>query len=180
MHVENSSGGNSHTFTFVGFNATNEELGLCSINFYYIPCNVSKDMDDSAIQEDFYRNTLLDPDLDDVSAGIVFASAKDPQYAAVTMPGKSTAFVFLEAKDTDFLHLSFICSQKKMYRQHYVRELVKDIRIDPRHTMRQKNLAACEIEPKKWVASKNPFMFCYPERSAPASTVVYLVSRKYV
>jgi all-trans-retinol 13,14-reductase len=103
-HVKNSSGGISHTFTFVGFNATNEELGLRSSSFYYIPCNVSKDMDASAIQ-DFYRNTLLDPDVEDVSAGIVFASAKDPRYAEMTMPGKSTAIIFSEAKDTDFLDL---------------------------------------------------------------------------
>jgi all-trans-retinol 13,14-reductase len=103
-HVELSSGGISHVFTFVGFNATNEELGLRSSSFYYIPCNVSKDMDASEIQ-DFYRSTLLDPNVQDVSAGIVFASAKDPNYANVVMPGKSTAIIFSEAKDDDFLNL---------------------------------------------------------------------------
>jgi all-trans-retinol 13,14-reductase len=103
-HVKKSSGGISHVFTFVGFNATNEELGLRSSSFYYIPCNVSKDMDASEIQ-DFYRDTLLDPNVEDVSAGIVFASAKDPHYSEVVMPGKSTAIIFSEAKDDDFLSL---------------------------------------------------------------------------
>lgn len=79
-HVKKSSGGISHTFTFVGFNASCEELGLRSSSYYYIPCNATRDMDASAIQ-DFYRDTLLDPNVLDVSAGIVFASAKDPMYA---------------------------------------------------------------------------------------------------
>ena len=61
-------------------------------------------MDASAIQ-DFYRDTLLDPGVMDVSAGIVFASAKDPKYSSITMPGKSTAIIFSEAKDEDFLNL---------------------------------------------------------------------------
>lgn len=103
-HVKQSSGGISHVFTFVGFNTTNEELGLRSSSFYYIPCNVSKDMDASEIQ-DFYRSTLLDPEVKDVSAGIVFASAKDPHYSEIVMPGKSTAIIFSEAKDDDFLSL---------------------------------------------------------------------------
>jgi len=104
-HVERSSGGISHVFMFVGFNATNEELGLRSSSYYYIPCNASdQDLDASAIQ-DFYRDTLLDPNVEDVSAGIVFASAKDPKYSAISMPGKSTAIVFSEAKNEDFLAL---------------------------------------------------------------------------
>ena len=103
-HVKLSSGGISHVFAFVGFNATNEELGLRSSSFYYIPCNVSTDMDASEIQ-DFYRDTLLDPNVEDVSAGIVFASAKDPHYSNVVMPGKSTAIIFSEAKGDDFLRL---------------------------------------------------------------------------
>ena len=52
-HIVASSGGISHTFTFVGFNATSEELGLRSSSYYYIPCNATRDMDASAIQ-DFY------------------------------------------------------------------------------------------------------------------------------
>lgn len=103
-HVMKSSGGISHTFTFVGLNATCEELGLRSSSYYYIPCNASEDMDASVIQ-DFYRDTLLDPTVMDVSAGIVFASAKDPMYSNITMPGKSTAIIFSEAKEQDFLSL---------------------------------------------------------------------------
>ena len=102
--VNRVSGGISHVFTFVGFNATNEELGLRSCSFYYIPCNVSRSMDASKIQ-DFYRATLLDPHVEDVSAGIVFASAKDPYYSSLIMPGKSTAIIFSEARDADFLGL---------------------------------------------------------------------------
>lgn len=103
-HVRKSSGGISHVFTFVGFNATNEELGLRSSSFYYIPCNVSRDMNATEIQE-FYRSTLLDPAVKDVSAGIVFASAKDPHYSEVVMPGRSTAIIFSEAREEDFLGL---------------------------------------------------------------------------
>lgn len=100
--VNRVSGGISHVFTFVGFNATNEELGLRSCSFYYIPCNVSSSMNASEIQ-DFFRDTLLDPHVEDVSVGIVFASAKDPFYSSQIMPGKSTAIIFSEAKDSDFL-----------------------------------------------------------------------------
>jgi len=103
-HVMKSSGGIGHTFTFVGFNASCEELGLRSSSYYYIPCNATKDMDASAIHE-FYRTTLLDPNVLDVSAGIVFASAKDPMYANMTMPGKSTAIIFSEAQSEEFLDL---------------------------------------------------------------------------
>ena len=60
---------------------------------------------DAAEIQDFYRDTLLDPNVEDVSAGIVFASAKDPYYYSQVMPGKSTAIIFSEAKDTDFLGL---------------------------------------------------------------------------
>ncbi|CAB9514654.1 Putative all-trans-retinol 13,14-reductase [Seminavis robusta] len=101
--VEESSGGISHVFTFVGLNASFEELGLKSSSYYYIPWNTTdQNMDATAIQ-DFYRDTLLDPDVLDVSAGIVFASAKDPTYSEVVMPGKSTVIVFSEAKNEDFL-----------------------------------------------------------------------------
>ena len=58
-------------------------------------------MDATEIQ-DFYRNTLLDPTVEDVSAGIVFASAKDPIYSREVMPGKSTVIIFSEAKTDDF------------------------------------------------------------------------------
>ncbi|CAM9511064.1 unnamed protein product, partial [Heterosigma akashiwo] len=102
--VQQHSGGISHAFLFVGLNASAEELGLRSSSFYYIPCNTSEDMNASAIQ-DFYRDTLLDPTVEDVSAGIVFVSAKDPAYSARTMPGKATAVVFSEAHVEDFLPL---------------------------------------------------------------------------
>jgi hypothetical protein len=57
--VNASSGGISHVFTFVGLDASHEELGLRSSSFYYIPWNETnkQGMDASAIQ-DFYRNTL--------------------------------------------------------------------------------------------------------------------------
>lgn len=101
--VNASSEGISHVFTFVGLNASHDELGLRSSSFYYIPWNeTNKGMDASAIQ-DFYRNTLLDPSVRDVSAGIVFASAKDPEYCSSVMPGKSTVIIFSEAKVEDFL-----------------------------------------------------------------------------
>jgi all-trans-retinol 13,14-reductase len=102
--VLKSSGGISHVFTFVGLNATQEELGLRSSSFYYIPCNTtnSKDWDATAIQE-YYRDTLLDPTVEDLSAGIVFCTAKDPYYSSVVMPGKSTVIIFSEARDEDFL-----------------------------------------------------------------------------
>ena len=58
-------------------------------------------MDATAIQ-DYYRETLLDPDVLDVSAGMVFCTAKDPDYSATTMPGRSTAIVFSEAQAEDF------------------------------------------------------------------------------
>ena len=104
--VEQSSGGISHVFCFVGLNATNEELNLKSSSYYYIPWNDTDDttgidMDATEIQ-DFYRNTLLDPTVEDVSAGIVFASAKDPIYSREVMPGKSTVIIFSEAKTDDF------------------------------------------------------------------------------
>jgi all-trans-retinol 13,14-reductase len=58
-------------------------------------------MDATAIQ-DYYRDTLLDPNVLDVSAGMVFCSAKDPIYSAHTMPNRSTVIVFSEARDSDF------------------------------------------------------------------------------
>jgi hypothetical protein len=79
---------------FVGLNASADERGLRSSSFYYIPWKVkawtipwnetNKDMDSSAIQ-DFYRTTLLDPNVREVSAGIVFTSAKDPESCSSIM-----------------------------------------------------------------------------------------------
>jgi hypothetical protein len=101
--VEASSGGISHIFLFVGLNASHEELNLRPSSFYYIPWNeTNRDMDAGAIQ-DYYWETLLDPNVQDVSAGIVFASAKDPEYASTVMPGKSTVIVFSEARQEDFV-----------------------------------------------------------------------------
>jgi all-trans-retinol 13,14-reductase len=100
--VEECSGGISHVFLFIGLNASTEELKLRSSSFYYIPWNeTDASMDATGIQE-FYRNTLLDPTIMDVSAGMVFCTAKDPEYSAVTMPGKSTVIVFSEARASDF------------------------------------------------------------------------------
>lgn len=100
--VQSSSGGISHVFAFVGLNASTEELGLRSSSFYYIPWNeTNSNMDATAIQ-DYYRDTLLDPTVLDVSAGMVFCTAKDPHYSAITMPGKSTVIIFSEARAEDF------------------------------------------------------------------------------
>ena len=98
-----SSGAISHVFAFVGMNASTEELKLQSSSFYYIPWNETNatELDATAIQE-FYRNTLLDPSVLDVSAGMVFCTAKDPVYSETTMPGLSTAIVFSEARAKDF------------------------------------------------------------------------------
>ena len=101
--IEAASGGISHVFTFVGLNASNEQLGLRSSSFYYIPWNeTNRDMNATKIQ-DYYRDTLLDPNVLDVSAGIVFASAKDPIYSSMVMPNKSTVIIFSEAKAEDFM-----------------------------------------------------------------------------
>jgi len=99
--LRKATGGISHVFTFLGFNANHDELGLRSSSYYYIPCNSTTDMDASAIQQ-FYRDTLLDPNVPHLSASIVFASAKDPYYSSLTMPHKSTAIIFSEPRDTDF------------------------------------------------------------------------------
>jgi len=104
--VDESSGGISHVFTFVGLNASFEELGLKSSSFYYIPWNTTDSTMDATEIQDYYRATLLDPTVMDVSAGIVFASAKDPIYSADVMPNKSTVIVFSEAKDEDFFRFS--------------------------------------------------------------------------
>jgi all-trans-retinol 13,14-reductase len=101
--VQKSSGGISHVFTFVGLNASSEELGLKSSSYYYIPWNTTDHSMDATEIQDFYRDSLLDPSVLDVSAGIVFASAKDPTYAAAVMPGKSTVIIFSEAKKQDFI-----------------------------------------------------------------------------
>jgi all-trans-retinol 13,14-reductase len=100
--VEASSGGISHVFAFVGLNASTDELKLRSSSFYYIPWNeTNKSMNATEIQE-FYRDSLLDPNVLDVSAGMVFCTAKDPVYSQATMPGRSTAIVFSEARAEDF------------------------------------------------------------------------------
>lgn len=92
----------SHCFGFVGLNASAEELGLRSSSFYYLPWNkTDTDMDATYIQ-DYYRDTLLDPNVLDVSAGWVFVTAKDPYYSNITMPGKTTVVMFSEAKTEDF------------------------------------------------------------------------------
>jgi len=102
LAVEKSSGGISHVFAFVGLNASTDDLGLQSSSFYYIPWNeTDSSMDATAIQ-DYYRETLLDPNVLDVSAGMVFCSAKDPVYSAATIPGRSTVVVFSEAQAEDF------------------------------------------------------------------------------
>ena len=100
--VERSSGGISHVFAFVGLNASTEALDLQSSSFYYIPWNdTNASMDATAIQ-DYYRDTLLDPSVQDVSAGMVFCTAKDPEYSATTMPNRSTVIIFSEAQAQDF------------------------------------------------------------------------------
>jgi len=100
--IEALSGGISHVFLFVGLNASTEELRLQSSSFYYIPWNsTTAEMNATAIQ-DYYRNTLLDPNVLDVSAGMVFCTAKDPVYSAATMPNKSTVIVFSEARAEHF------------------------------------------------------------------------------
>lgn len=100
--VEDSSGGISHVFAFVGLNASTDDLGLRSSSFYYIPWNETlPSMDATAIQ-DYYRETLLDPNVLDVSAGMVFCTAKDPEYSRMTMPDRSTVIVFSEAQAEDF------------------------------------------------------------------------------
>ena len=100
--VEHSSGGISHVFAFVGLNASSEELNLQSSSFYYIPWNSTDTyMDATAIQE-YYRDTLLDPNVLDISAGVVFCTAKDPVYSSLTMPSRSTAIIFSEARAKDF------------------------------------------------------------------------------
>jgi all-trans-retinol 13,14-reductase len=100
--VEASSGGISHVFAFVGLNASTSDLKLRSSSFYYIPWNeTNTSMNATEIQE-YYRDTLLDPNVLDVSAGMVFCTAKDPVYSEATMPGRSTAIVFSEARAQDF------------------------------------------------------------------------------
>ena len=58
-------------------------------------------MDATAIQ-DYYRDTLLDPNVLDVSAGMVFCTAKDPDYSAIAIPNRSTVIVFSEAQAEHF------------------------------------------------------------------------------
>lgn len=116
--VEHSSGGISHVFTFVGLNASYEELGLKSSSFYYIPWNVTNENMDATEIQDFYRDTLLDPTIMDVSAGIVFASAKDPTYSNITMPNKSTVIIFSEARDKDFLQFTDLADEGETNHNH--------------------------------------------------------------
>jgi hypothetical protein len=103
--VEECSGGISHVFLFVGLNASTEDLMLRSSSFYYIPWNETDPSMDATGIQDFCRDTLLDPTVMDVSAGMVFCTAKDPEYSAVTMPGKNTVIVFSEARASDFVAL---------------------------------------------------------------------------
>lgn len=100
--VEENSGGISHVFLFVGLNASSSELKLQSSSFYYIPWNETDESMDATAIQDYYRDTLLDPNVLDVSAGMVFVTAKDPVYSETTMPGKSTVIVFSEARAEDF------------------------------------------------------------------------------
>jgi len=102
LAVEQSSGGISHVFAFVGLNASTDDLGLQSSSFYYIPWNETEPSMDATAIQDYYRDTLLDPNVLDVSAGMVFCTAKDPDYSATTMPGRSTVIVFSEAQAQDF------------------------------------------------------------------------------
>ena len=115
--VQDSSGGISHVFAFVGLNASADELQLQSSSFYYIPWNdTNRDMDATVIQE-YYRNTLLDSTVQDVSAGMVFCTAKDPVYSAIAMPQRSTAIVFSEARASDFdMYLEETPNNGKMIR----------------------------------------------------------------
>lgn len=92
----------SHCFGFVGLNASAEELGLRSSSYYYLPWNTTDTEMDATFIQDYYRDTLLDPNVLDVSAGWVFVSAKDPYYSNMTMPGKTTVIIFSEAKTEDF------------------------------------------------------------------------------
>ena len=92
----------SHCFGFVGLNKSAEELGLRSSSYYYLPWNTTDAEMDATYIQDYYRDTLLDPNVMDVSAGWVFVSAKDPYYSNLTMPGKTTIILFSEAKTEDF------------------------------------------------------------------------------
>lgn len=102
-----SGGGIAHVFAFVGLNGSPEELGLKSASFYYIPWDEERSgpMEATRIQEHF-RKSLLDPNEPQVSAGMVFPSAKDPAYSNETMPGKSTCVIFSEAVAEDFKALA--------------------------------------------------------------------------
>jgi all-trans-retinol 13,14-reductase len=125
--VEASSGGISHVFTFVGLNAPTDELKLRSSSFYYIPWNdTNRDMDATAIQE-FYRNTLLDPNVLDVSAGMVFCTAKDPVYSEATMPGLSTAIIFSEARAEHFEQFLVYESKDKKHLRKAEYQAAKDL-----------------------------------------------------
>jgi all-trans-retinol 13,14-reductase len=97
-----SEGAISHCFGFVGLNASSEELGLRSSSYYYLPWNETNAEMDATYIQDYYRDTLLDPNVTDVSAGWVFVTAKDPYYSSITMPGKTTVVIFSEAKTEDF------------------------------------------------------------------------------
>jgi all-trans-retinol 13,14-reductase len=92
----------SHCFGFVGLNKSAEELGLRSASYYYLPWNTTDPSMDATFIQDYYRDTLLDPNVLDVSAGWVFVSAKDPYYSNITMPGKTTIIIFSEARTEDF------------------------------------------------------------------------------
>lgn len=113
-----STGGISHAFAFVGLNASTEELKLRSSSFYYIPWNETNETMDATEIQDFYRNTLLDPNFLDVSAGMVFCTAKDPSYSSFTMPNRSTVIVFSEARSEDFA--KFLTKSPRKKNQEYI------------------------------------------------------------
>uniref|UniRef100_A0A0G4I1D3 Amine oxidase domain-containing protein n=1 Tax=Chromera velia CCMP2878 TaxID=1169474 RepID=A0A0G4I1D3_9ALVE len=108
--VKRHSGGISHALAFIGLNGTNAALGLKSSSLYYIPTasNRSRFVDESgeveaSLIQDWYRDTLLDPSVPSVSAGMVFPSAKDPHTTEERFPGKSSALLFSEARPEEFL-----------------------------------------------------------------------------
>ncbi|CEL94511.1 unnamed protein product [Vitrella brassicaformis CCMP3155] len=99
-----SEGAISHVYAFVALKGSAEELGLKSSSLYYIPWNTSQPMEASSIQ-DHYRSTLLDPSVEDVSAGMLFPTAKDPDYSEKKHPGRSVCIMFSEAIPEEFEHL---------------------------------------------------------------------------
>jgi len=52
--------------------------------------------------QDYYRNTVLDPTILDVSTSMVFYTTKDPNYSSITMLNKMMVIVFSEARANEF------------------------------------------------------------------------------